>query len=292
MRRHGAITSQRTLPALALLAAAVAGSLVLAQSPAAPPETVEATRTAEPSPTPLPTPAPIPTPAPFEVLPPFSLSDCSILIDQALQALPRSDGDLKPYNEESIGLLLRTITNYLKMRDEMHSTLVNYTWESIARGQVSDGLIDNEEFTWEGDRIPRNVSALSFEVQRGDAYLHFLRVIDPEGNEIATFDRLRRAPRLIRHSLPRREVFHLWRPTSIGTIELAYSQANPGRDRAPKVFIHAGHTDEPEYGKSAIYFITRAEQRARARNISLARTDLVRAQQEIRSYREYLQRQN
>ncbi|MCB2155528.1 hypothetical protein KQI84_11635 [bacterium] len=298
--------AKRIHPALAiaaLLLAAVAGGLALAQVPDTPRETAEVIRAAAtPTPTPTanagpvagpsPTQTPVATPTPFDVLPPFSLSDCSALIGQGLNALPLSDDDPKAYNDEAVFGLLRTITNYLKMRDEMHSTLVNYTWNQIARGQVSDGLIDNEEFTFDKDDCPQEVSALSFEVQRGDAYLHYLRVIDSEGHEVATFDRLRRNPRLIRHSLPRREVFHLWRPTSIGKIELAYSQANPGRDRSPKVLIHAGHTDDPEYGKSAIFFITRAEQRLRAEEISLARNDLIKAQQEIRNYREYLQRED
>ncbi len=232
------------------------------------------------------TPTPNPTPAPIAYKAPFSLSDCMDLLDLAIDELPVTAEEQKPYNQESMLHMLEAISDYLKGRDDLHSTLIGYKWDRIARVPITTGLIDDKSFIWSGRDIPKNVTALSFEVERGDVYLHNLEVYDENDELVAPFAKDQQV--ILRHSIPRRYVFHLYLPTNIKSIKMACSQVNPADNRTPQLSIHAGRTRQAEHGKAAIHYIWKAELDIAAQNPSQARMKLMLSQDEIREYRRAL----
>lgn len=242
-------------------------------------------------------PGPAVRPAPPDDLPslpyshPFSLRDSQQLIDRLITALPESDDQPERYSRRSLRRIIVVVNSYLKVRDQRANSLADYRWEPIDRNKVDGRLIDNEETEWEEGEGPADVSALSFEIDRADAFLHYLAAYGEDGELVTEYVSLRRQPALLRHSIPRREVFHLWRPTTLSRIEYAYSKADPEADESPVVTIYAGRTPRPQYGKSAIFFLTRAEQRIEAGHIAAAREDLVKAREDIARFSRQIRRQ-
>lgn len=229
----------------------------------------------------------------LQVPPPFSLNDCVGLLDLSRSELEETAqeavGPATGLRRQSILRILGSVSTYLKSRDDLHSSLVDYKWDRLAPIEVRDRLPRPLALRWQAEEMPRNVSALSFEADGGDVELHGLRVFDAAGEQIAEFDRSERNREvLLRHSLPRRYVFHLWRPSDVGRIELLMAKTASAADVIPEVSIHAGHTDRPEHGKSAIYFITEAEQNVRDEQLAAALEDIGQAQREIREYRKVL----
>lgn len=222
--------------------------------------------------------APLPR---FDARPPFSLSDCLVQLARTADAIPR-DGEPERFQRESISRAIESIIAYLKTRDDLNSSLAHYRWRPIEQGIVARGPLDSVDFIFRTpEEVPRQVTALSFEVQRGDALLHYLAIHDEEGELVADFPHLKTRPATLRHSLPRREVFHLWRPTDIGRIELSYSRVNPAEMADPLVVVHAGTTNRPEHGKAAVFFLTRAEQRLQQGHFDEARQDIAEAREAI-----------
>ncbi|MBI5155423.1 hypothetical protein HZA57_09315 [Candidatus Poribacteria bacterium] len=286
------------LPSLCL-AGALCGRLLFAQgagadvaelpAPARAGTVLQATPTPTPTPVLSPSPSAAPTAPPIKFSPPFSLSDCLRLVSLATDAIPTDKAGQESVHRDSLGQLITSVTDYLKDRDDLHSNLIGYQWTRIGRGKVREPLIQGKTFDWSPEEYPAEVSALSFEVTGGDAQLHAIRVFDPSSEEpIASFLSESEKPVLLRHSLPRREVFHLWRPATISKIEVAYSQVVPSAEVVPRVYVYAGRTDKPEYGKAAIFYLTRAQQRVELGRVAEGREDLVLARQEIIKYRRQL----
>ena len=274
-----------------LLLAVPCAVVIAAVAEAVPPPDREETANLPGSPGPEPAPAPadaaVPERAaeplpPLRFRPPFSLDDCRALLQQGTRALPGTPQEPESVERNSLIRLIESVRVYLTTRDDLNSSLAHYRWDQIERGRVSKGPLDSDEFHFdEPQEIPRRITALSFEVEREDALLHYLAVYDTDGQLVADFEGLKSSPAALRHSLPRREVFHLWRPTDIGRIELSYSQANPTSPTDPIVHIHGGRSSRPEHGKSAVFFLTRAEQRLRAGRFPEARQDISDAETHI-----------
>lgn len=231
---------------------------------------------------PVPTPALVP-PTPVRYQTPYSLNDCLLALDQALQVMPEQSPKGN-FDRESMTNLLESVSDYLKDRDDLHSTLIGYQWERIARGRVTSGLIGDQTFIWKEGEMPSNVSALSFEVEDGDVIVHNLQVFNDKDELVGPFSE----EVVLRHSIPRRYVFHLYQPTTVKRVLLACSQAKPRGDIVPRLTIHAGRTDKPEHGKTAIHYIWKAEEALAAQKDSEARTLVLRARGEITLYRHAL----
>ncbi|MEQ8818861.1 MAG: hypothetical protein RLY93_01355 [Sumerlaeia bacterium] len=220
-----------------------------------------------------------------ELHPPFSLTDCEYLLGLAATEV---EGNPEATDKDPRALLT-SVRSYLTHRDDIYSTLFHYNWERIGRERVAEGVMDTDEFSFYGEDVPAAVNALSIEIRNADAYLFAMQVWDADNPEQKILDlKFDDDPLLLRHSLPRREVFHLWRPARIGKIGLAYARTEQGSgpDREPKVVVYAGRTERPEHGKSAIFFIEQAENQLSQENEEAARRSIVLAQEAIAKFRQ------
>lgn len=215
---------------------------------------------------------------------PFSLSDCYTMLSTARKALHEHASGEQQYDLESIVGLLETVTNYLRDRDSMHANLIDYEWSILASRAVDSALPRTETLRLDPRNDGEDIVALSFEVDAADATIHVLEVYNDENELVGPF----RREVTLRHSLPRRYVFHLYRPTDVQRILLTTSQARPGSGATPRIVIHAGRTDQPEHAKGAIHFIWRSQLAMRAGEFDKAQQRLQWAQDEIVEYRRML----
>jgi hypothetical protein len=273
----------------------VAETLIPTPSPDAPADgnvtlpdigfTPTATPTFSPTPTPgspdAPTATPRPTPAPLRYLPPLSLSECVERIDRALLVLPPDYATDPPTDipVDSLIGMLESATNYLKLRNDLHTTLAEYQWVELGKQDVDHAPGDSDTDTFELDPPVKRISALSFETRRGDVHIRSLAVYDEKGDLRETYDTLRENPRRLLHSLPLREVFHLWRRTTISRIVIEYATIEPGA-RA-EVVVHGGITERPEYIKTALHHLRLTPVYIRTGNWFEARSQLLSAKDRI-----------
>jgi hypothetical protein len=215
---------------------------------------------------------------------PFSLSDCYSMLSTARKALQAQAAGQAEYDMDSIVDLLETVTNYLRDRDAMHTNLIDYEWQILTTRAVNSATPQTETIMLDPREDGKDIVALSFEVDGADATIHTLEVYSHENELVGPF----RNEVTLRHSLPRRYVFHLYRPTRVARIVLTTSQARPGSESVPRVVINAGRTDQPEPGKGAIHFIWRAQLALRGEDYDKAQRRLELAQDEILEYRRML----
>lgn len=215
---------------------------------------------------------------------PFSLSDCYTLLSTARNALKAQAAGAAEYDMDSVADLLETTTNYLRDRDAMHSSLIDYRWTILASRAVETTEPRTETILLSPEADGLDIVALSFEVDGADATIHTLEVYSDENELVGPF----RREVTLRHSLPRRYVFHLYRPTRVSRVVMSTSQTKPGAQSVPRIVINAGRTDQPEPGKAAIHFIWRAQLAMRAGEYDKADKRLERAQSEIMEYRRLL----
>lgn len=225
---------------------------------------------------PGPTPAPTPLLSPAQTTP-FSLNDCRQRINQALDFLSdpaATSGEQGLPTRRAAYTLADRVINYLEVRDYLHTSLAHYTWSPLDSNKVENlpNTVDTDTFDFKGD-IP-HISALSFEIEDGDAFLHTVRVYDENDN---VWEHQLEPPVLLQHSLPRREVFHLWRRTTLRKVEVEYSRANPGTREEPRVHLWGGVTDRKEHIKTALYHLRMGREAVREGNVEEARTALAQA---------------
>lgn len=211
------------------------------------------------TPTATPTTAP---PATRPYFPPLSLVEC---IDQIREVRGKIPTETLPIAEvpstgDRIARRIQSIFNYLKFRDDLHSSLADYQWAFLGDHKVQNDPGQSDQDTLIFDPSQRRISALSLSVSNGDIHIYRLRVVDEFGKLRQEWDFGKR-PVLLRNLLPRREVFHLWTRTTISRIEIEYAVANPARTTdVPRVSFFGGRTDRVEHIKTAMRHLQEAEQ--------------------------------
>lgn len=218
---------------------------------------------------------------------PFSTADCLTILEQVLASLPQNEDARQAYSTPSMLRAVETTNNYLKQRDELHSTLVGYRWQEVGSLVVNKATYELRTASWDALTQPQAITALSFEARDGDVMITSLAVFNDANERVANFAFSETSPVMLRHSLPRREVFHLWRKTRLARVEITAALA-PGRSGADKgigrIVIHGGSTSRPEYAKSAIFFLTLTEEDLRSADPHSARKNMARAIDELREH--------
>lgn len=188
------------------------------------------------------------------VRPPLSLEEALSQLQQAQLRLAASEESVPEDVTKTIG----SVINYLSFRDDLHTSLANYTWTALGNAKVENSTRDKDELSFEPP--VKRVSALTFEAVGGDLRVQKLWVYDE-------FDRLRDEfdyedePRVVRSDLPRRQVFHLWRRTTIKRVEWEASRlsVNERSGVSPRLILLGGITDKPERVKTALYQLMLAQ---------------------------------
>lgn len=217
---------------------------------------------------------------------PYSLQDCINLVEEAMDALVNARGEISRIDLVAMNDVLDAVADYLQERDDLHSNLLGYSWEEIGRHQIRNS--ENNTFTYffRDFEIPRGITALSFEVERADSNLEKVEVFDSKGNLVGPYS----SQMVLRHSFPRRYVYHLYQPTEIQTLRITASQMNPEANRTPQLIILAGRSDKTEHGKLAIYYILQAEEQIANNDIKTALETLQDARREIMTFRQQARR--
>jgi hypothetical protein len=276
------VPAASALLAVALSAAAADGEL-LETAMVLPGATPTATPTAPPPPN-------APTPRPLEFRPPLNIDECLALIERAAAQLPPAGATDPALPVESIVAMINSAFQYLNLRDDLHTSLAHYRWIRLASGRVDNepGRIDRDVYTFE---VPvRRISAICLEVETGDVLLHGIDVYDENNQRRQQFEFAE--PKRLRHLLPRRDVFHLWRRTTISRIEIRYSRHETAvSGPAPRVHVLGGVTSQQEFIKTALYSLqVEAIPAIREGRYGAAREALATAAERIRDFQRQKQR--
>ncbi|MBI1289796.1 hypothetical protein GC173_00940 [bacterium] len=270
-----------------LLAMALCASVTLLASVPAEEPVPTATPAPTPSPTATVTPAPT-TAAPVRFIPPLSIAECQDLMRRAEKLIP-PDGAPSPDPTWVAGLqsMVETCGNYLNFRSDLHTSLSQYRWIELGGGRVENnpGGVDKDAKTF--DPPIEGISAISLEARSADVYLHRLVVFDEKNRKRQDFD-FSTNPQLLRHALPRRDVYHLWRRSTVSRIEMEYStvkEREPGEPRA-RVAVFAGITNRsrPEFVKTTIWHLHVAREEIGKRDWAKARMELIQANEVLDEY--------
>ena len=201
--------------------------------------------------------------------PPLSLFESIRLTENVTALIDRSIKKFKEPRREKALHLLTMIQDYVKLVDDRASSLLFYRWYYIERHRVTGDALEEQIFN--PRPLIKNVSAISFEANRADVFIHYMKVIDIHNN--ATNFKINK---WIINGLPRKEVCFLYFPTTIKRIILDYS-TKP--DAKASLSVYAGVTDRPEHGKAALYYLSSAKKEIEADLFGKAKTNLDKAKE-------------
>ena len=201
--------------------------------------------------------------------PPLSLFESIHLTENIMDLINPSMEKFKGPRKDKALHLMTLITDYVKLTDDRSSSLLFYKWYFIGKNQEMRETM--EEVVFKPTPVIRNVSAISFEAEKADVNIHFMKVTDLEGNTTSF-----KVDKCILNGLPRKEVCFLYFPTTIKQIVVDYSTKSKGKSR---LTVYAGVTDRPEYGKAALYYLSRGRKEIENDAFENAKKDLVKARE-------------
>jgi len=196
--------------------------------------------------------------------PPLSIFESIRLTENVILLLNPSVEKFKGPRKELAMNLINLIIDHVKLTDDRVSSLLYYRWYNLGQHKVSDD--DIEEDIYKPQPPIRNVSALSFEATGADVFVHHMKVVDIQNNAIRF-----NINKWIIDGLPHKEVCYLYFPTTIKSIILDHSTKKKAKAHL-KVF--AGITDRTEYGKAALYYLTRGRKAVESDSFADAVTEL------------------
>lgn len=203
--------------------------------------------------------------------PPLSLMESIRLTDNVVEILdPTIDLFKEPRKEKSIQLM-NLIINYVKLTDDRASSLLFYRWYYIGRDRVVGDHIQEE--TFKPKPIIKNVTAISFEAEKENVHIYYMKVIDLE-NITTSF----KIDKWILKNVPRKEVCFLYFPTTIKEILINYSTKS---DTWARLRVYAGVTDRPEFGKAALYYLASAKREIESGAFEKAKINLQKAKERL-----------
>lgn len=232
--------------------------------------------------------APAPAQPTLSYMPPLSLEECQNLIMRAHSLIPAEGAAEKidPSLAAALASIAQTSANYLHFRSDLHPSFSHYRWIELVGGRVENNIGETDHDIKRFNPPVEGISALSLEARHGDIWLHRILVFDEKDNMRQEFD-YSKEPRLLRHALPRRDVYHLWRRTTISRIEIEYARAVPNQQNpTPQVGIFAGLTTRarPEHVKTAIFHLQEAHEQILTGDWETARESLALANERLRDY--------
>lgn len=220
----------------------------------------------------------------LDIQTPFSLNDCYDGVGTLIESLEKVGKKEASIRQENVANALDSIMDYLRDRDDLHYTLINYQWVPLERIRAQQHQISR---LWaDSETRPKGITALSFEVEEADAVISNLQIKSQDGEIINNFS----GDIVLRHSLPRRYVYHLYNPTDIYSLSFDVSKEKETVGTTPIITIQAGRADFVEHGKRALYYLIRAENELEAEKVDKAAATLRIAQGEIENFRKQSRR--
>lgn len=226
----------------------------------------------------------------IDYVPPLSLDDSSRLIAAAVRHLEDAPDKVDPEAvHPTVIRLVESVREYIASRDELHTSPADYEWILVDKGRVARGSSDRDTFEF-AEPITR-VSVLGFEAERGDVLIREVVVVDDRDREVAGFRSEPDTPWLVEARFPRRDLYHLWRRTTLKQIKIKY-EAAPGNESKsdPRLHILVGRSDSREFGKTAVLACVEARQALLAGEVARARGLLLEAHRNAVEFREKVRR--
>jgi hypothetical protein len=212
----------------------------------------------------------------FAYVPPLSINDSIRLMRRCINLLEQSKDQFLELRKEKVRDALADVIEYVKTVDQAHSLLAHYKWYFVGRNKVSRGE-EIDEDTYNIEPLLKGASAISFAAERGDVYVHRMKVIDAHGAE-TNF----KIDKWIDSGLPRREICYLFFQTDIAQIIMDFSaRANEG----PRLAVYVGVTPMPEYAKEAIYYLAAARKATEQGNFPEAIDNIKRGWMRLLNYK-------
>jgi hypothetical protein len=212
--------------------------------------------------------------------PPLSLLESIRLTDNVTEIVDPSFTLFKEPRKEKSLQLMNLIIDHVKLTDDRASSLLFYRWYYIGRNRVVGDHIQEEIF--KPQPILKNVTAISFEAEREDVHIHYMKVIDLD--DTATNFKI---DKWILKNVPRKEVCFLYFPTTIKQILLDYSTRT---ETWARIRVYAGVTDRPEFGKAALYYLASARKEIEGGSFDKAKTNLLKAKELLIRFNRQLSR--
>jgi len=212
--------------------------------------------------------------------PPLSLFECIRLMENVMDLINPSIEKFKGPRKDKSLHLMTLITDYVKLTDDRASSLLFYKWYFIGKNQNMRETM--EEVVFKPAPVIGNVSAISFEAEKADVNIHFMKVTDLEGNTTSF-----KVNKCILSGLPRKEVCFLYFPTTISKIVLDYSTKSKHKAR---LTVYAGVTDQPEYGKAALYYLSHSQKEIENEEFENAKNDLLKAKKYLIKFNLHLRK--
>ncbi len=213
----------------------------------------------------------------IDYVPPLSIDDSTRLLAAGVRHLQDAPDKVDPEAvDPSVVRLVVSVKDYIGSRDELHTSPADYEWILVDKGKVARGSSDRDSFEF-AEPITR-VSVLGFEAERGDVLIREVSVIDDKGRQVAGFRSEPDTPWLVEARFPRRDLFHLWRRTTVRQINIKY-EAAPGTSSKtdPRLHILVGRSEVRESGKTAVLCCLEARQALLAGEVARARGLLIEA---------------
>ncbi len=226
----------------------------------------------------------------IDYVPPLSLDDSARLLAAAVRHLQDAPDKVDPEEvDPSVVRLVESVRDYIVSRDELHTSPGDYEWILVDKGRVSRGSSDRDSFDFPSP-ITR-VSVLGFEAERGDVLIREVVVVDDRGREVTGFRAEPDTPWVVEARFPRRDLFHLWRRTTVSRIDIKYEAAPGDQSKSdPRLHILVGRSETREYGKSAVFSCSQARMALLAGDVARARAMLLDAHRDAFAFREQVRR--
>lgn len=201
--------------------------------------------------------------------PPLSLLESIRLTDNVTEIVDPSFTLFKEPRKEKSLQLMNLIIDHVKLTDDRASSLLFYRWYYIGRNRVEGDQIQEKIF--KPQPIMKNVTAISFEAEKEDVHIHYMKVIDLD-NTTTNF----KIDKWILKNVPRKEVCFLYFPTTIKQILLDYSTRS---ETSARIRVYAGVTNRPEFGKAALYYLTTARKEIEGGSFDKGKINLLKAKE-------------
>ena len=181
------------------------------------------------------------------VTPPLSLYECGLLMQEAIVTLERGKEPLTDTGRRLyVDRILRQVISYVDLIDRSYPTLPYYKWQLIAAEKAPPGDWDTMVLRPRGSL--GNITALSLRARHGDVEIRRIVAIDKD----ETRWEFNRAMHIVSEQA-RPEVCFLPMPTRLVEIRIDCRRTDPTRPNRPRLYLHAGQSDVPEWAKQSIF---------------------------------------
>lgn len=215
--------------------------------------------------------------------PPLSVTDALAVMDEMSRRLGSAQPGFLEENARYVLATLNSLMTYIRSVDDANPTLPYYQWYMVDRHQANldpdPDQTDTDEFR--PTRSIPHVTAVGLRVTRGTVWIEKLVAYD-KGGAAFEFNNIRK---VIAGNRPHREVCFLDTEIELERVEIVYRGLDGEGLKHPRVWLEAGISSLPEYGKETIYRLGLARLAVEKKDLARAGKNLQEAIKSLTAYR-------